>query len=61
MPARLESGYKQREDTNMVAFIAAAALIASSANMGFQQGQANPDVKSFFQSDSHIIHDSYAD
>ena len=45
----------------MVAFIAAAALIAGSANMGFQQGQANPDVKSFFQSDSHIIHDSYVD
>ena len=45
----------------MVAFIAAAALVLGSANMGFQQGQANPDVKSFFQSDSHIIHDSYGD
>jgi hypothetical protein len=29
-------------------FIAAAALIVGSANMGFQQGQSNPDVKSFF-------------
>ena len=45
----------------MFAFIAAAALIVGSANMGFQQGQANPDVKSFFHSDSHIIHDSYVD
>jgi hypothetical protein len=42
----------------MVAFIAAAPLIVNSANMGFQQGQANPDVKSFFQSDSHIVHDT---
>jgi hypothetical protein len=45
----------------MVAFIAAAALIVSSANMGFQQGQAIPDVKSFFQIDFHIIHDSSVD
>jgi hypothetical protein len=56
--ARLKGRYKQREDTNMVAFIAAAPLIVNSANMRFQQGQANPDVKSFFQSDSHIVHDT---
>lgn len=61
IPARQKGGYEQREDTNMVAFIAAAALIVGSANMGFQQEQANPDVRSFFQSNSHIIHDSYVD
>jgi hypothetical protein len=29
--------------------------------MSFQQGQANPDAKSFFQSNSHIVHDGSAD
>lgn len=41
----------------MVAFIAVVALIVGVANMGFQQGQANPDAKSFFQSGSHIAQD----
>ena len=41
----------------MVAFIAVVGLIIGVANMGFQQGQANPDVHSFFQSNSHIVHD----
>ncbi len=41
----------------MVAFIAVAALIIGTANMSFQQGQANPDAKSFFQSNPHIVQD----
>lgn len=45
----------------MVAFIAVAALIVGSTNMGFQPRQANPDVKSFVQSNSHVIQDSYVD
>jgi hypothetical protein len=45
----------------MVAFIAVAGLIIGIANMGFQQGQQNPDAKSFFQSNSHIVHDGSAD
>jgi hypothetical protein len=35
-----------------VAFIAAVVLMVGSANMGFQQGQANPDAQSFFESQS---------
>ncbi|MCK1279497.1 hypothetical protein IVB46_30180 [Bradyrhizobium sp. 61] len=38
----------------MVLFIAVAALIVGVANMGFHQGQANPDAKSFFSSGAHI-------
>jgi hypothetical protein len=45
----------------MVALIAIVGLIVAVANMGFQQGQANPDAKSFFQSNSHIVHDGSAD
>ncbi|MEA2954276.1 MAG: hypothetical protein QOJ96_3796 [Alphaproteobacteria bacterium] len=45
----------------MVAFIAIVGLIVGVANMSFQQGQANPDAKSFFQSNSHIVHDGSAD
>lgn len=36
----------------MALFIALAAPIVGVANIGFQQGQANPD-KSFFSSDAH--------
>jgi hypothetical protein len=45
----------------MVAFIAIVSLVVGVANMSFQQGQANPDAKSFFQSNSHIVHDGSAD
>lgn len=41
----------------MALFIATAALIVGVANMGFQQGQANPDAASFFSSNSHIVQD----
>lgn len=37
----------------MVAFIAIAALIVGVANMGFEQGKANPDAGSLFSSDAH--------
>ena len=36
----------------MFVFIVAAALIVGVANMGFQHGQANPEAKSFFQSNA---------
>lgn len=42
----------------MALFIAVVGLIVGVANMGFQQGQANPEAKSFFQSNSHIVHDA---
>lgn len=38
----------------MVAFIAAAMLIVGVANMGFEQGQSNPDANNFFASKTHI-------
>lgn len=38
----------------MIAFIAAAALIVGVANMGFEQGQANPEANNFFASNTHI-------
>lgn len=38
----------------MAIFIAVVALIVGVANMGFQQGQDNPGVNSFFESNSHI-------
>ncbi|MET4607628.1 hypothetical protein ABIB90_007132 [Bradyrhizobium sp. JR4.1] len=41
----------------MPLFVAVAALIVGVANMGFQQGQANPDAQSFFSSNSHIVED----
>ena len=44
----------------MVAFIAVAGLIIGVANMAFNQGQTNPG-KSFFESNSHIVHDGSAD
>lgn len=34
----------------MVAFIAVAALIVGVANMGFEQGQDNPQADNFFES-----------
>jgi hypothetical protein len=37
------------------------ALIVGVANMGFNQAKANPDAQSFFQSSSHIVHDSSVD
>ncbi|MBR0988117.1 MULTISPECIES: hypothetical protein [Bradyrhizobium] len=40
----------------MALFIAVTALIVGVANMGFQQGQANPG-KNFFSSDNHIVQD----
>jgi hypothetical protein len=42
----------------MVAFIAVVALVVSVANKGFQQGQDNPQSRSFFQSSSHIVRDT---
>lgn len=42
----------------MALFIAVSALIVGVANMAFQQGQANPDAKSFFSSNSHIVQDA---
>jgi hypothetical protein len=36
-------------------------MIVGIGNMGFQQGQANPDAKSFFQSSAHIVHNGSAD
>lgn len=33
-------------------FIGAVILMVGVANMAFQQGQANPEAKSFFQSDA---------
>jgi len=42
----------------MALFIAVSALIVGVANMSFQQGQANPDAKSFFQSNAHIVQDN---
>lgn len=41
----------------MALFIAVTALIVGVANMGFQQGQANPDAESFFSSNAHIVQD----
>jgi hypothetical protein len=41
--------------------MAVVALVVGVANMGFQQGQANPDAKSFFQSNPHIVQDGSAD
>jgi hypothetical protein len=42
------------EDTDMVVFVLAAALLVGVANMAFHQGQDNPDAKSFFGSKSDI-------
>jgi hypothetical protein len=42
----------------MVAFIAIVGLIVGVANMSFQQGQSNPEAKSFFSSNSRIVQDS---
>lgn len=36
--------------------IIGAAVAIGAINMGFQQGQANPEAKSFFGSISHITH-----
>ncbi len=58
---RREADANKREETDVAAFIAVAALIVGTANMSFQQGQSNPDANSFFQSSSHIVHDSYVD
>ncbi|UWU66106.1 hypothetical protein [Bradyrhizobium sp. NC92] len=41
----------------MALFIAVAALVLGAANVGFQQGQASPEAKSFFSSSSHIVQD----
>lgn len=46
----------QRKETTMLTVIIGAAVALGAINMGFEQGQANPDAKSFFQSDSHIVH-----
>jgi hypothetical protein len=58
IPARQKADINQREDTRMALFIAVSALIVGVANMSFQQGQANPDAKSFFQSNAHIVQDN---
>jgi hypothetical protein len=59
--ARRKADINRREDTEMVAFIAIVGMIVGIGNMGFQQGQANPDAKSFFQSSAHIVHNGSAD
>lgn len=38
-----------------VAFVAVVAIMIGSANMGFEQGQANPQAKNFFSSVSHVV------
>jgi hypothetical protein len=35
-----------------VLFVAVAAVILGAANMGFEQGKANPQAKNFFESSS---------
>jgi len=35
-----------------VLFVAVAAVIVGAANMGFEQGKANPEAKSFFESNA---------
>ena len=42
-------------------FILIAGLIVALPAVGFQQSRENPDAKSFFQSDTHIVHDGSAD
>lgn len=41
-------------------FIVGIAIVVSALTGAFHQGQTNPDAKSFFSSNSHVVQDGSA-